>query len=383
MGSPNFYPRSGNNPALSQRAAVILAAAAMVFGSGAGRAGDILRGGAPANAPRPQHSFGIGPAETARARNNARDAIARTSQALNAVEERAGRGTGGGRGARQRPGRRLPQVSDGLKPGGLQFINATGADPPTQSGNTVTVRQTAQQALLSWTTFNVGRSTTLFFDQSAGGANVSQWIAFNKVEDPSGAPSQILGSIHAAGQVYVINQNGIIFGGASQVNVHALVASSLPINENLVTRGLLNNPDAQFLFSALAQPAGAKGRRTAFTPPPPPPGGKIRRCRRAARRAAHRAHHGRRRSAAASLSSAPTSPTRAPSRRRMARRSWRPVSRSASMPTGPTTRVCADWTFMSARSRIRLSRDRSMRGPQPTWGGSKPRGAAWSWPASR
>ena len=84
---------------------------------------------------------------------------------------------------------------------------------------------------------------------------ISKVIPGNRSTDPSGNPTQILGSIEAQGQVYIINQNGIIFGGASQVNTHALVASSLPINDNLITRGLLNNPDSQFLFSANAQAA--------------------------------------------------------------------------------------------------------------------------------
>ncbi|MCB1232786.1 MAG: filamentous hemagglutinin N-terminal domain-containing protein, partial [Verrucomicrobiae bacterium] len=132
-----------------------------------------------------------------------------------------------------------------------------------------TVKQTASQALLSWRTFNVGKNTTLRFDQTAGEANANKWIAFNKVNDPSGVPSQILGSILADGQVYIINRNGIIFGGASQVNVGTLVASSLPINDNLINNGLLNNPDAQFLFSGIAIPAGANGT-PAFTPEAPP-----------------------------------------------------------------------------------------------------------------
>jgi filamentous hemagglutinin family protein len=142
----------------------------------------------------------------------------------------------------------------------------------------VDIQQTAQQALLNWQTFNVGKDTTVTFDQTAGGANASQWIAFNTINDPLGVPSQILGSINALGQVYLINQNGIIFGGSSQVNLHSLVASSLPINVNLVDRGLLNNPDDQFLFSALAIPILPNGgTMPAFTPPPPPntPGGRI------------------------------------------------------------------------------------------------------------
>jgi filamentous hemagglutinin family protein len=138
---------------------------------------------------------------------------------------------------------------------------------------TVNVKQTSQQAILNWNKFNIGKQTKLNFDQSTGGANAGQWIAFNKISDPSGVPSQILGSITAQGQVYVINQNGIIFGGSSQVNARALVASSLPINDNLVKQGLLNNRDAQFLFSSLSVPGGSDGT-SAFVPEPPP-GGKI------------------------------------------------------------------------------------------------------------
>ncbi len=259
------------------RATTILAAAMFCFMPVAGRSGDILRGGAPANTARPRASFGTTAADSDRARINARDALARTAQAMNAVQnaQAAARAIAAGASNLGTPGQPLPNVPDGLATGGLHFISATGAAAPVQSGNTVKVKQTTQEALLRWRTFNIGRNTTLDFDQSAGGADVGKWIAFNKVEDPSGLPSQILGSITAAGQVYVINQNGIIFGGSSQVNTHTLVASSLPLNENLITRGLLNNPDAQFLFSALAIPAGSKGPTPAFTPPALPASGKI------------------------------------------------------------------------------------------------------------
>jgi len=43
----------------------------------------------------------------------------------------------------------------------------------------------------------------------------------------------ILGAIKAEGQVYVINQNGIVFGGASQINVGTLVASTLNIADKI------------------------------------------------------------------------------------------------------------------------------------------------------
>jgi filamentous hemagglutinin family protein len=153
------------------------------------------------------------------------------------------------------------------------WVNAKTPVQTTSNGETtVTVTQTGQQALLNWQTFNIGATTTLDFDQSAGGANAANWVAINKVA-PSIAPSEILGSMKAQGQVYVIDQNGIVFGGASQVNVGALVASSLPINSNLVTQGLLNDPDDQFLFSQLTIPVLSSGSMSAYTPPAAPTGG--------------------------------------------------------------------------------------------------------------
>ncbi len=194
------------------------------------------------------------------------------------------------------PTQALPTVPDGLNAPnstgpGLSVATSNGsptlwvgANAPTQQTSTganqstqykVTVTQTQQQAYLQWQTFDVGPNTSLVFDQSLGGASASNWIAFNYVRDPSARPSQILGSISTigpsgdattGGQVYILNTNGIIFGGASQVNAYALVASSLPINTNLVQRGLLNNPDDQFLFSTTSLASGSNGPTPVFNP---------------------------------------------------------------------------------------------------------------------
>ena len=261
-------------------------------------AGDLLRGGrtgsnmpgAPAAASA---AGGATPAATDAARANALDTLARTTRTLDAVRamQTAARNAAitGANSLGNHPANQalaLPAVPNGLTSGGLVVapVVATdprqwsGAQPPTQTlaadGSTqVTVKQTAQQALLNWQTFNVGKQTTLTFDQSAGGENVSQWIAFNKVSDATANPTQILGSIKAAGQVYLINPNGVIFGGSSQVNARNLTVSSLPINDNLVSQGLLNNRDAQFLFSGLSVPGGADGTPN-FIPDPPSSGGR-------------------------------------------------------------------------------------------------------------
>lgn len=263
-----------------------MAATVLVPGPGPVSAGDILRGGAPAGSPsqRAAAATRSTAAAAAAARANARDNLARTTRAVQSVRtaQAAARAAASGNNAGfnpNAPGNPLPDVPNGLGAGGLEVDpgvgggNAvwSGANLPTESTRngrtTVNIRQTQQTALMSWRTYNVGRQTTLRYDQSAGGRDANKWIAFNKVNDPSDAPSQILGSIEAPGQVYVINRNGIIFGAGSEVNTGTLVASSLPINNNLIEQGLLNNPDAQFLFSGIAIPTGAQGT-PAFNPEP-------------------------------------------------------------------------------------------------------------------
>lgn len=104
----------------------------------------------------------------------------------------------------------------------------TGANTPTQTTSggktTINIDQTQQNALLNWQTFNVGKDTTVNFNQQGN----ASWSALNKIAS-TGVPSQILGAIKADGAVYLINQNGIIFGGSSQVNVHTLIASTLDL----------------------------------------------------------------------------------------------------------------------------------------------------------
>jgi filamentous hemagglutinin len=279
---------------ISVRFSVPALAGLVVFFSGLeADAQDILRGGAAGNAGNPTAPAGgaATPTATDAARAASRDILQRNSQTLDSMRAmqaaaRAAAATGpnnlGPNPAN--PALTLPDVPNGLTTGGLHATggNSTptewyGAAFPVQQvadGETnVTITQNSQQAVLGWDTFNVGRNTTVRFDQSAAGANAGQWIAFNKVNDPSGNPTQILGNIKADGQVYLINRNGVIFGGSSQVNARGLTVSSIPINDNLIDRGILNNPDAQFLFSGLNLPAGLNGT-PAFTPDRPVVGGK-------------------------------------------------------------------------------------------------------------
>jgi filamentous hemagglutinin family protein len=134
-------------------------------------------------------------------------------------------------------------VAAALDPTGLNVWQGAAAPVQTTNGGavTVTVKQTDERALLSWNSFNVGRDTTLVFDQKVDNVAQTNWVVLNRVvaginpltglRDPSATPtpSQIFGSIKADGTVLVLNPNGVLFGATSQVNLRSLVASSLDI----------------------------------------------------------------------------------------------------------------------------------------------------------
>ncbi|EIP96893.1 filamentous hemagglutinin family N-terminal domain protein [Opitutaceae bacterium TAV1] len=276
-GAPRRHlPTLRRRPSALHQALAFLLAVLMPFPAGAR---NILSRGGSSSAPPAAGATAPSAATVAEAQAallaaraaNSRNILSRNSDAIQAV--RAAQAAA--RAAAQNAASTLP---DGLKPGGL--VVAPGATPgsalwsgalaPVESssaatGNTlVTVEQTESKAILTWENFNVGKNTTLYFDQTAGGSDAPQWIALNRVEDPTSSPTQILGRIKAEGQVYVINKNGVIFGGSSQVNVHTLVASSLDFrgattaerNETF-RQGIAF--DDQRLNTFAVDPAGAPG----------------------------------------------------------------------------------------------------------------------------
>ncbi|WP_213773060.1 filamentous haemagglutinin family protein [Bradyrhizobium sp. dw_78] len=176
-------------------------------------------------------------------------------------------------------------VTDGLSAGGLVvdpriaagtanlWVNANAPTQSTSNGQTtVTVEQTAQRAIMTWQQYNIGKNTTLYYDQTGGNsANGNSWVALNRI-DATGSPSQILGSIKADGTVLIINPNGIIFSGTSQINVHSLIASSMDINSfagnGAGNAGVFNSGGSYTSFSVnganFMAPSNEDGGNTAF-----------------------------------------------------------------------------------------------------------------------
>ncbi|TAI64372.1 hypothetical protein CWO89_19265 [Bradyrhizobium sp. Leo170] len=177
--------------------------------------------------------------QAVQAARQAQQSLNRATQALQAIRSLQDAARATAQGVPHAAGLNL-NVPNGLTPGGLMPDMAagwSGANAPTEAasgGQTVVgIQQTAPRAILNWQTFNVGAQTTVNFNQQGN----SDWVALNRIM-ASGAPSQILGAIKADGQVYLINPNGIIFGGGSQINVGALIASTAKITNDQFLRGI-------------------------------------------------------------------------------------------------------------------------------------------------
>ena len=99
-----------------------------------------------------------------------------------------------------------------------------GAASQSTSGNTLTITQSSQNAVINWQGFSIASGETVRFAQPN-----SSSLALNRVTGQD--PSSILGNLMANGKVFLVNPNGVTFGKGAQVNVGGLVASTLNISD--------------------------------------------------------------------------------------------------------------------------------------------------------
>ncbi len=99
----------------------------------------------------------------------------------------------------------------------------SGAGTVATAGLNTTINQTSQRLAIDWTQLSTAANESLTFNQPN-----AQAIALNRIIGSS--PSNLLGSLTANGQVFILNPNGVLFGAGSQVNVGGLVASTLAMS---------------------------------------------------------------------------------------------------------------------------------------------------------
>lgn len=93
------------------------------------------------------------------------------------------------------------------------------------NGDTTTINQSSEKAIINWKTFNINQGQTTQFNQPSASS-----IALNRVNASYGA-SRIMGNLFANGHVWIINPAGIMFGPSAQVNVAGLLATTSNIND--------------------------------------------------------------------------------------------------------------------------------------------------------
>ena len=116
----------------------------------------------------------------------------------------------------------------------------------------LTIKQQTPRVTLNWNSFNIASGHSVNFEQPGPDAT-----ALNLIHDAR--PSAILGRLSANGEIWLLNQNGIVFGRQSQTNVRGLIASSLAPNANALSNGIAPKPSLAYSGPAFEQARDGSG----------------------------------------------------------------------------------------------------------------------------
>ncbi len=92
-----------------------------------------------------------------------------------------------------------------------------------QAGNALNIVQGTDKAAIDWQSFSIGQGNSVNFVQPSATSVALNRVLGNDV-------SVIQGAINANGQVFLVNQNGVLFTPTAQVNVGGIVASTQNIS---------------------------------------------------------------------------------------------------------------------------------------------------------
>jgi len=116
---------------------------------------------------------------------------------------------------------------DALPTGG--HVSA-GAAQISTSGNTLTVKEDSQSAAINWQTFSVGSSAQVNFVQPNAAAVILNRVVGNET-------SVINGTLHANGQVFLLDPNGVLIGRSGRIDTAGFVASTLDLSDDQFLAG--------------------------------------------------------------------------------------------------------------------------------------------------
>lgn len=108
----------------------------------------------------------------------------------------------------------------------------------TQSGSSTVINQNTDKAIINWNSFDINKGESVLFNQ-----NSSSSIVLNRVTN--GLPTNIFGSISANGNVFILNQAGVLVGNGASINTNSFLAGAANINDNDFIAGKYNFYGAQ------------------------------------------------------------------------------------------------------------------------------------------
>ena len=105
----------------------------------------------------------------------------------------------------------------------MDQTSRVGSASISSAGNLTTINQSSNRAIINWQGFSIAPGETTQFIQPGANAAI-----LNRV---TGAQmSQLMGTLQANGNVYLINPNGILIGQGATINVGGFTASTLDVN---------------------------------------------------------------------------------------------------------------------------------------------------------
>ena len=99
---------------------------------------------------------------------------------------------------------------------------AAGAADIAASQAEMAIRQSTQNAVINWNTFNIAANERVNIYQPN-----AQAALLNRVL--GGNPSEIFGTLSANGRVFLVNPAGVLFAPGAQVNAGSILASTMNI----------------------------------------------------------------------------------------------------------------------------------------------------------
>ena len=101
------------------------------------------------------------------------------------------------------------------------------------NGSNTTINQGSNNAIINWDSFDINKGESVYFNQ-----NSSSSIVLNRVTN--GLPTNIFGNLTANGNVFIMNNAGVLIGNGAVINTNSFLAGAANINDKDFMAGKYN-----------------------------------------------------------------------------------------------------------------------------------------------